>query len=119
MLTWYFEKLEKYVTFNSEQWGPQLVYWKRILNIGLPAGGEFFLMFHTHGPHVLAHSRLRLRRTGRLRNRLTSHAIDFPACDAVAFSAAPVAGQNFGGAQTRSGSARRSAPPYCSNPPSW
>ena len=28
MLTWYFERLEKYVTFNSEQWRPQLVYWK-------------------------------------------------------------------------------------------
>src|SRR5262245_11846508 len=49
MLTTYFTKLEKYVGFHSEQWRPNFAYWKRILNIGLPAGGEFFLMFISMG----------------------------------------------------------------------
>src|SRR5690349_2113563 len=49
MLTLYFTKLEKYVGFHSEQWQPNLAYWKRILNIGLPAGGEFFVMFLSMG----------------------------------------------------------------------
>jgi Na+-driven multidrug efflux pump len=49
MLSFYFLRLEKYVSFHREQWQPNFAYWKRILNIGLPAGGEFFVMFLTMG----------------------------------------------------------------------
>ena len=45
MLWFYFSRLEKYVSFHAEQWQPRLAVWKRMLTIGLPAGGEFFLMF--------------------------------------------------------------------------
>jgi putative MATE family efflux protein len=40
----YFLRLEKYVEFDLSQWRPQFGTWRRILNIGLPAGGEFALM---------------------------------------------------------------------------
>jgi hypothetical protein len=41
----YFQKLERYVGFDPAQWRPQLRQWQRILNVGLPAGGEFALIF--------------------------------------------------------------------------
>ena len=47
MLTFNVLRLEKYVSVHRDQWQPQLAYWRRILNIGLPAGGEFFVMFMT------------------------------------------------------------------------
>lgn len=45
MLLAYFHKLERYVAFHPAQWRPQLRQWRRILNIGLPAGGEFVMIF--------------------------------------------------------------------------
>jgi Na+-driven multidrug efflux pump len=45
MLFVYFQKLERYVGFDPAQWRPQLRQWQRILNVGLPAGGEFALIF--------------------------------------------------------------------------
>src|SRR5665213_663245 len=45
MLWIYFRKVEHYVTINSKLWRPDLRQWKRILNIGLPAGGEFLIIF--------------------------------------------------------------------------
>src|SRR3954465_4557055 len=45
MLLGYFLKLERYVAFHPAQWRPQLRQWKRILNVGLPAGGEFVMVF--------------------------------------------------------------------------
>jgi putative MATE family efflux protein len=41
----YFRRLEKYVAFEPTQWAPRLATWRRMLNVGLPAGGEFVLMF--------------------------------------------------------------------------
>jgi putative MATE family efflux protein len=96
MLTWYFERLETYVGFHRTQWRPQLAYWKRILNIGLPAGGEFIVMFL-----LLALMYWLIRGFGSeaqagygIGSRVMQ-AIFLPAM-AVAFAAAPVAGQNFG-----------------------
>src|SRR5262245_56459864 len=45
MLTAYFVRLEQYVAFHKELWRPRLASWKRMLAIGLPAGGEFLLTF--------------------------------------------------------------------------
>src|SRR5690606_36970359 len=45
MLTFYFLKLEKYVFFVPTLWRPDFSTWKRLLDVGLPAGGEFALMF--------------------------------------------------------------------------
>ena len=81
MLVWYFERLEKYVTFHRDQWKPNFAYWKRILNIGLPAGGEFFLMFLTMGLTYWLHPPLRRGGAGGLRHRPARDAGDLPACD--------------------------------------
>jgi len=45
MLIFYFLKLEKYVRFDFAQWRPDYALWRRMLVIGLPAGGEMLLMF--------------------------------------------------------------------------
>jgi putative MATE family efflux protein len=96
MLTLYFTKLEKYVGFHSEQWQPKLAYWKRILNIGLPAGGEFFVMFLMMGlMYWLIRPFGAEAQAGYGIGQRIMQAIFLPAM-AVAFSVAPVAGQNFG-----------------------
>jgi putative MATE family efflux protein len=99
MLAWYFKRLEKYVAFHKEQWQPNYAYWKRILNVGLPAGGEFFVIFlmmgltywliRDFGPEAQAGYGVGTR---------VLQAVFMPAM-AVAFSAAPIAGQNFGARQ--------------------
>jgi Na+-driven multidrug efflux pump len=97
MLTWYFERLEKYVGFHREQWSPRLAYWKRILNIGLPAGGEFVVMFLLMGlTYWLIRGFGSEAQAGYGIGSRVMQAIFLPAM-AVAFSAGPVAGQNFGG----------------------
>src|SRR6202165_650221 len=45
MMWIYFHRYEHYVAINSALWRPQLAQWKRILSIGLPAGGEFAIIF--------------------------------------------------------------------------
>jgi putative MATE family efflux protein len=96
----YFVKLEHYVAFNPRQWLPQLATWKRILNIGLPAGAEMFMIFL-----VVAVIYWALREFGPATQagfgiaQRVMQAIFVPVL-AVAFAAAPVAGQNFGAGQT-------------------
>ncbi len=99
MMTVYFGRLEKYVTFHGSQWQPRLGTWKRILGIGLPAGGEFMLMFvymavifrviRNFGPAAQAGFGVGSR---------VMQAVFLPAM-AIAFAAAPIAGQNFGARQ--------------------
>ena len=45
LLVLYFRRLEKYVAFDFSAWRPQLATWGRLLRVGLPAGGEFVLVF--------------------------------------------------------------------------
>jgi putative MATE family efflux protein len=99
MLTVYFVRLEKYVSFHKEQWQPRLVVWKRMLNIGLPAGGEFALMFvftavtYWALRHFGAAAQAGFGIGGRIMQGI------FLPVMAIAFAAAPVAGQNFGARQ--------------------
>lgn len=97
VLLWmYFLKLEHYVGVDRKQWRPSLGVWKQILAIGLPAGGEFVLMFivfsfvywviRPFGPAAQAGFGIGSR---------MMQAIFLP-CMAIAFAVAPVAGQNFG-----------------------
>jgi putative MATE family efflux protein len=96
MLTLYFTRLEKYVGFHSEQWQPNIAYWKRILNIGLPAGGEFFVMFLSMAlMYWLIRQFGAEAQAGYGIGQRVMQAIFLPAM-AVAFSVAPIAGQNFG-----------------------
>lgn len=95
-LTLYFTKLEKYVSFHREQWQPRLAYWRRILDIGLPAGGEFFVMFVTMAMmYWLIRGFGADAQAGYGVGSRVMQAILMPAM-AIAFSAAPIAGQNFG-----------------------
>ncbi|HXU30221.1 MAG TPA: MATE family efflux transporter [Thermoanaerobaculia bacterium] len=99
MMTVYFSRLEKYVTFHASEWRPRFDTWKRILAIGLPAGGEFMLMFlymavifrviRNFGPAAQAGFGVGSR---------VMQAVFLPAM-AIAFAAAPIAGQNFGARQ--------------------
>ncbi|HEX6313326.1 MAG TPA: MATE family efflux transporter [Gemmatimonadaceae bacterium] len=92
----YFERLEKFVGFDATMFRPRPEVWRRVLKIGLPAGGEFALMFlymavvyysiRAFGPEAQAGFGV----GGRV-----MQAVFLPAM-AVAFAAAPVAGQNFG-----------------------
>jgi putative MATE family efflux protein len=92
----YFHRLEHFVALDSKQWTPHLATWKRILNIGAPAGGEMLMIFV-----VIAAAYWAIRGFGPaaqagfgVGSRLMQ-AIFLPAM-AIAFAAAPVAGQNFG-----------------------
>ncbi len=44
ILTVYFLKLEHYVAFDTKEWAPDFRTWGRLLNIGIPSGGEFVFM---------------------------------------------------------------------------
>jgi putative MATE family efflux protein len=96
MLLFYFRRLERYVAFHPAQWRPQLRQLRRILNVGLPAGGEFAMIFifmaaiyyvlRDLGPAAQAGFGIGTRVVGL---------IQMPAL-AVALAAGPIAGQNFG-----------------------
>ncbi len=95
MLALYFHRLEKYVGFVRAQWRPQMAVWRRLLRVGLPAGGEFLLMFvlmavlywvlRPFGADAQAGFGVGIR---------VMQSMFLPAM-AVAFAAAPIVGQNF------------------------
>ena len=92
----YFMRLEKFVGFDRAMWAPQLETWRRILRIGLPAGGEFALMFvymaviYTVIRDFGATAQAGFGIGGRV-----MQAIFLPVI-ALAFAASPVAAQNVG-----------------------
>jgi Na+-driven multidrug efflux pump len=45
MLWIYLWRSNSYLALDSRQWRPQIMQWKRILGVGLPAGGEFAIIF--------------------------------------------------------------------------
>ena len=95
LMAMYFHRLEKYVAFDVGAWRPQLAIWGRLLRIGLPAGGEFALMFmylvviygliRPFGPDAQAGFGIGQR---------LMQSLFLPAM-AVAFATAPIVGQNF------------------------
>jgi Na+-driven multidrug efflux pump len=96
MMWFYFRRLERYVGFDPAQIRPQLAQWKRILDVGLPAGGEFAIIFLWMGVIYYA-----LRDFGAaaqagfgIGTRVLG-LIQMPAL-AIAIAAGPIAGQNFG-----------------------
>jgi putative MATE family efflux protein len=96
VLAVYFLRLEKYVRFDASQWRPRTATWLRMLNIGLPAGGEFALLGVYSGLiyWVIRDFGAAAQAGFGIGTRLTQ-AIFLPAL-AIAFGAAPLAGQNFG-----------------------
>jgi putative MATE family efflux protein len=96
MMWIYFRKAKHYVTIDRAFWRPRMTQWKRILNIGLPAGGEFAIMFVYMAVVYYA-----LRNFGAaaqagfgIGSRLLG-VIQMPALS-IAFAAGAIAGQNFG-----------------------
>lgn len=84
------------LTLEPHNWRPDFALWRRMLAIGLPSGGEFFLMsvyagiiYYVIRPFGATAQAgfgvgMRVLQTG------------FMPAVAVAFSVAPIAGQNFG-----------------------
>jgi putative MATE family efflux protein len=96
MLGVYFARFEHYVSLDLGQWRPRWQIWKRLLLIGIPAGGEFVLMvvyasiiywaIRPFGTDAQA---------GYGAGSRVMQAIFMPGF-ALSFAAAPIAGQNFG-----------------------
>jgi len=96
VLVAYFIRLEHYVEFDRAQWRPKLATWARMLNIGLPAGGEFGLMaVFVSVMYWAARDFGAAAQAGLGVGMRTNQMILVPAL-VLAFAAAPIAGQNFG-----------------------
>jgi putative MATE family efflux protein len=96
ILVYYFLKQEKYVQFDSRQFSPDFGVWRRMLDIGLPAGGEMLLMFIYFAVIYLviqdfgAVAQAGFSIGGRIMQSI------FMPTMAIAFAIGPIVGQNFG-----------------------
>jgi putative MATE family efflux protein len=95
-LATYFLKKDTYLHFNVSMWAPRLDTWKRMLEIGLPAGFEFAMMAVYM---VVVYSLTRpfgaAAQAGFGIGQRVIQAGFMPVV-ALGFAVAPVAGQNFG-----------------------
>jgi putative MATE family efflux protein len=99
MLALYFRKLEKYIHFRPALWKPQLPVWGRMVNIGLPAGGEFaFLFLYLAVIYWVIRDFGAAAQAGFGLGTRLMQSIFLPAM-AVAFATGPIAGQNYGAKQ--------------------
>ncbi len=96
LLMWvYFLRLEHYVGFDRHSWRPRLEVWRQILAIGLPAGGEFVIMFVIFSfIYFVIRPFGASAQAGFGVGTRVMQAIFLPAM-AVAFAVAPIVGQNF------------------------
>lgn len=96
MLALYFFKLEKYVSFQPQLWRPRFDIWRRMLDIGLPAGGEMLLLFVYFSivywliQDFGAPAQAGFSIGGRIMQSI------FMPTMAIAFAVGPIIGQNFG-----------------------
>jgi len=97
LLLWFnFVKLEHYVGLSRDLFAPRLEYWKKILAVGLPGGAEFGLLFVFTGLiYLLIQQFGSAAQAGFGIGSRVMQGIFLPAM-AIAFAAAPIAGQNFG-----------------------
>lgn len=92
----FFNRMQGHLHLNVVRLAPNFAIWRRIADVGLPAAGEFLMMFiitgvvysiiRGFGPEAQAGFGIASR---------IMQSIFLPAM-AVAFAAAPIAGQNFG-----------------------
>jgi putative MATE family efflux protein len=96
MLWIYLRRSNSYLALDSRQWRPQIAQWKRILRVGLPAGGEFAIIFIYMGAiyYVLRDFGAAAQAGFGIGSRVLG-LIQVPAM-AIAFAAGPIVGQNFG-----------------------
>jgi putative MATE family efflux protein len=99
MLWIYFIRLEHYVGFDRAMFRPRLETWKRILRIGVPAGGEFALMFISMAViYFLIADFGAAAQAGFGVGQRVMQALFLPVM-AIAMSVGPIAGQNMGARQ--------------------
>ncbi len=90
----YFRRFDRFVGYDSALIRPDLATWKRLFRIGVPAGGEFALMFLSMAVvYWIIRDFGSAAQAGYGVGSRVMQAIFLPAM-AVAFAAAPVAGQN-------------------------
>ena len=96
MMWIYFRRYEHYVAINTALWRPRMAQWKRILGIGLPAGGEFVIIFTNMAViyFALRHFGAAAQAGFGIGSRLLG-VLHMPAIS-IAFAAGAIAGQNFG-----------------------
>ncbi len=96
MLVFYFIKLEKYVAFRIEQWRPRFDMWWKMLDIGLPAGGEMLLLFvYFSAVYFLIQDFGATAQAGFSIGGRIMQSIFMPTM-AIAFAIGPIVGQSFG-----------------------
>lgn len=99
LLIAYFIKLEKYVAFVRQQWSPDFKLWLKMLNIGLPAGGEMLLLFvYFFVVYWLIQDFGATAQAGFSIGGRVMQSIFMPTM-AIAFAVGPIVGQNFGAGQ--------------------
>jgi putative MATE family efflux protein len=96
MMWIYFHSYEHYVVINRVLCRPQIAQWKRILNIGLPAGGELAILFVSMAViyYALSDFGAAAQAGFGIGTRLLG-VVHMPALS-IAFAAGAIAGQNFG-----------------------
>jgi putative MATE family efflux protein len=110
MLAFYFHKYEHYVGFELALWRPQWPQWKRIVAVGLPAGGEFAIIFVNMAViyAALGHFGAAAQAGFGIGQRLMS-VIHMPVLS-MSFATGAIAGQNYGaGNRARVGETFRTA----------
>lgn len=99
VMLYYFAKLESYVSYVKAMMRPQLSVWKRMLNIGLPAGGEFFCMFIFMAViYAIIRDFGTAAQAGFGLGSRVMQALFLPVM-AISFAIPAIAGQNFGANQ--------------------
>jgi putative MATE family efflux protein len=100
LLAWYFVKLESYVRIERHLTAPQWHVWKSMLNIGLPAGGEYLLIFAFAGMvYWVMRDFGAAAQAGFGVGTRIMQAIFLPGM-AIAFAVPAIAGQNHGAKNT-------------------
>lgn len=96
LLCYYFKISKSYVSIEFSLWRADIVCIKKLLTIGLPAGGEFFLMFVYMGSiyWLIQPFGADAQAAFGLGSRVMQ-SLFLPAM-AIAFAAPAIAGQNFG-----------------------
>lgn len=84
------------LTLEPHNWRPDFALWRRMLGIGLPSGGEFFLMSVYAGIIYYAIRPFGASAQAGFGVGMRVLQTGFMPAVAVAFSIAPIAGQNFG-----------------------
>lgn len=110
-----FFRLETSLHFTSAAWKPDFSMWRRLVLIGIPAGGEImFLVAYTAIVFALIRHFGDAAQAGFGVGQRLMQAIFLPGM-AVAFAAAPIAGQNYGaGHAMRVRATMRAAILFCS-----